>query len=242
MIFLVPPPQHWDYKHMPDTWHFEVGSEDWTKVINVCITSTLLTELSPETLFLDFNVVRYTESHRSWRISEFEASLIYKVSSRTARATQRNTISEKQKNKQTKKDIQRALFAIINSFQCIGQCHGHCCIFGDTIKQTISSWFCLTGWSVSLQDPLALPHQHWDYTHHPAWPLLVCTGDCSDPYTRPLCLHLHDLRATSPVLKNSLSSVYTRIYVYKNLEEKANWGDWHNVWVSIAIATISENK
>jgi hypothetical protein len=37
-------------------------------------------------------------------ISEFEASLIYKVSSRIARAIQRNPVSKKQKtNKQTKK-------------------------------------------------------------------------------------------------------------------------------------------
>jgi hypothetical protein len=39
---------------------------------------------------------------RSRRISEFEASLVYKVSSRTARAIQRNPVSKKQKtNKQT---------------------------------------------------------------------------------------------------------------------------------------------
>jgi hypothetical protein len=36
----------------------------------------------------------------SGRIPEFEASLVYRVSSRTARATQRNPVS---KNKQTKK-------------------------------------------------------------------------------------------------------------------------------------------
>jgi hypothetical protein len=36
-------------------------------------------------------------------ISEFEASLVYKVSSRTARATQRNPVSKKQnKTKQNK--------------------------------------------------------------------------------------------------------------------------------------------
>jgi hypothetical protein len=36
---------------------------------------------------------------RGRRISEFEASLVYKVSSRTARATQRNPVSKnKQKN------------------------------------------------------------------------------------------------------------------------------------------------
>jgi hypothetical protein len=38
---------------------------------------------------------------RGRRISEFEASLVYRVSSRTARATQRNPVSEKQKQKQT---------------------------------------------------------------------------------------------------------------------------------------------
>jgi hypothetical protein len=32
-------------------------------------------------------------------ISEFEASLVYRVSSRTARATQRNPVSKNQKNK-----------------------------------------------------------------------------------------------------------------------------------------------
>jgi hypothetical protein len=37
-------------------------------------------------------------------ISEFKASLVYRVSSRTARATQRNPVWKKQKtNKQTKK-------------------------------------------------------------------------------------------------------------------------------------------
>jgi hypothetical protein len=35
-------------------------------------------------------------------ISEFEASLVYRVSSRTARATQRNPVLKNQKNKQTK--------------------------------------------------------------------------------------------------------------------------------------------
>jgi hypothetical protein len=43
-------------------------------------------------------------------ISEFEDSLVYRVSSRTARATQRNPISKKPKNqtktkKQTKKEF-----------------------------------------------------------------------------------------------------------------------------------------
>jgi hypothetical protein len=36
---------------------------------------------------------------RGRRISEFEASLVYRVSSRTARATQRNPVSKKKKKK-----------------------------------------------------------------------------------------------------------------------------------------------
>jgi hypothetical protein len=36
---------------------------------------------------------------RGRRISEFEASLVYKVSSRTARAIQKNPVSKKQKTK-----------------------------------------------------------------------------------------------------------------------------------------------
>jgi hypothetical protein len=39
---------------------------------------------------------------RDRQISEFEASLVYRVSSRTARATQRNPVSKKQKTKNKK--------------------------------------------------------------------------------------------------------------------------------------------
>jgi hypothetical protein len=39
---------------------------------------------------------------RGRRISEFEASLVYQVSSRTARATQRNPVSKKKKKKKRK--------------------------------------------------------------------------------------------------------------------------------------------
>jgi hypothetical protein len=39
---------------------------------------------------------------RSRQISEFKASLVYRVSSRTARATQRNPVSKKKKKKQKK--------------------------------------------------------------------------------------------------------------------------------------------
>jgi hypothetical protein len=40
---------------------------------------------------------QHLEGRGRW-ISEFEASLVYRVSSRTARATQRNPVSEKQTN------------------------------------------------------------------------------------------------------------------------------------------------
>jgi hypothetical protein len=40
---------------------------------------------------------------RGRQISEFEASLVYKVSSRTARAIQRNPVSKKKKTKKKKK-------------------------------------------------------------------------------------------------------------------------------------------
>jgi hypothetical protein len=40
---------------------------------------------------------------RGRQISEFEASLVYKVSSRIARAIQRNPVSKKQTTKQPKK-------------------------------------------------------------------------------------------------------------------------------------------
>jgi uncharacterized protein (DUF2252 family) len=43
-------------------------------------------------------VVAHLGGRGRW-ISEFEASLVYRVSSRTARATQRNPVSKKQKQK-----------------------------------------------------------------------------------------------------------------------------------------------
>jgi hypothetical protein len=42
---------------------------------------------------------------RSRQISEFEASLVYKVSSRTARATQRNPVSEKKEKEKEKNQM-----------------------------------------------------------------------------------------------------------------------------------------
>jgi hypothetical protein len=56
---------------------------------------------------------------RGRRISEFEANLVYRVSSRTARATQRNPVSKNKKtkqqnktkvNKQTKKSAKKTIW------------------------------------------------------------------------------------------------------------------------------------
>jgi hypothetical protein len=54
---------------------------------------------------------------RGRRISEFKVSLVYKVSSRTARTTQRNPVSKKnkkQKNKKRKKSFQLVFFKYRN--------------------------------------------------------------------------------------------------------------------------------
>jgi hypothetical protein len=61
--------------------------------------SQLSTTSVPRDLTLSY---KHTFRGRGRWISEFEASLVYKVSSRTARAIQRNPVSKNQKtNKQT---------------------------------------------------------------------------------------------------------------------------------------------
>jgi hypothetical protein len=49
-----------------------------------------------------------TQEAEAGRNLEFEASLVYRVSSRTAKATQRNRLSRKTKN-QTKTKVERCL-------------------------------------------------------------------------------------------------------------------------------------
>jgi hypothetical protein len=49
---------------------------------------------------------------RGRRISEFEVSLVYKVSSRTARAIQRNPVSEKKKKKKKNMGSDISLFLV----------------------------------------------------------------------------------------------------------------------------------
>jgi hypothetical protein len=51
---------------------------------------------------------------RGRRISQFEASLVYRVSSRTARATQRNPVS-KNKNKKRKRKKEEEVSTIIEN-------------------------------------------------------------------------------------------------------------------------------
>jgi hypothetical protein len=48
---------------------------------------------------------------RGRRISEFKASLVYKVSSRAARAIQRNPVSKNKTNKQTNKNHDKTSLA-----------------------------------------------------------------------------------------------------------------------------------
>ena len=50
-------------------------------------------------------VVAHTFNRRGRWISEFEASLVYRSSSRTARTIQRNPVSKNQKIKKKEKDL-----------------------------------------------------------------------------------------------------------------------------------------
>jgi hypothetical protein len=52
---------------------------------------------------------------RGRRISEFEASLVYKVSSMTARATQRNPVSKKQQQQKNNNNNKKKKLSMIHS-------------------------------------------------------------------------------------------------------------------------------
>jgi ribosomal protein L12E/L44/L45/RPP1/RPP2 len=54
---------------------------------------------------------------RGRRISEFKASLVYRVSSRTARTIQRNPASKKQKEKKKKKEKEEEKEEVVKSFR-----------------------------------------------------------------------------------------------------------------------------
>jgi hypothetical protein len=51
---------------------------------------------------------------RSRRISEFEASLVYRVSSRTARAIQRNPVSKKKQKQKQKTNNKKPIHIKVN--------------------------------------------------------------------------------------------------------------------------------
>jgi hypothetical protein len=55
---------------------------------------------------------------RDRQISEFKASLVYRVSSGTARAIQRKPVLKKQKNKQTKRFIYFYLCVCVYVYRC----------------------------------------------------------------------------------------------------------------------------
>jgi hypothetical protein len=63
-------------------------------------------KLSWAVVVQDFNPSTWSGG-RGRQISEFEASLVYRVSSRSARATQRNPVSKNKTNKQTNKKPKR---------------------------------------------------------------------------------------------------------------------------------------
>jgi hypothetical protein len=54
---------------------------------------------------------------RARGISEFEASLVYRVSSRTARATQRNPVSKKKNLSEKEREREYILLDILNLFK-----------------------------------------------------------------------------------------------------------------------------
>ena len=63
-----------------------------------------------------YSVIPALERQRQVDFCEFEASLVYKASSRIAKATQRNPVSKnKQTNKQTNKNPHRNKFGAFNS-------------------------------------------------------------------------------------------------------------------------------
>jgi hypothetical protein len=100
----------------------------FSKIIRVVSHNQYFIVLMPKHIPLYRNstflpgMVAHTFSPSTWEagrgrwISEFEASLVYKVSSRTARAIQRNTVSEKQKtkNKNKKKEIAHFFNQLVN--------------------------------------------------------------------------------------------------------------------------------
>jgi hypothetical protein len=81
-------------EHTPTHAHTYMQSEHSSTYQKMCFSIEKGVQLG---------VVAHAFNLRGRWISEFEASLVYRVSSRTARATQRNPVSEKKKKKRKKK-------------------------------------------------------------------------------------------------------------------------------------------
>jgi hypothetical protein len=83
-------------------------------------------------------------------ISEFEASLVYRVSSRTARATQRNPVSKNQKKKKKKKKLGEFLktafyvFVVISVVVNIIFLRDSICIINSTFLKTLLGYIIAT--------------------------------------------------------------------------------------------------
>jgi hypothetical protein len=84
---------------------FRVLSEKTTIIITIIITTIIIILILQQEI--SESLLAQHLGDRDWQISEFEASLVYRASSRTARATQRNLVLEKTKNKikQTKRSV-----------------------------------------------------------------------------------------------------------------------------------------
>jgi hypothetical protein len=82
-------------------WHIPEISAKWRKKLKIYPGLYKESEAMPGWAWW-----RTHSGGRGRQISEFEASLVYRVSSRTARATQRNPVSKNQKPKnKTKKYV-----------------------------------------------------------------------------------------------------------------------------------------
>jgi hypothetical protein len=63
-----------------------------------------------------------TQEAEAGRVSEFEASLVYRVSSKTARATQRNPVLKKNKTKREEKRKEKSFKSTEIPEACIFRC------------------------------------------------------------------------------------------------------------------------
>jgi hypothetical protein len=121
---------------------------------------------------------------RGRQISEFEASLVYKVSSRTARAILRNPVSKnKQTNKQKQKQQQKKRFRTITgdpcyllpAYMCVCVCvcvHAHTCthphehIYVHPYQKDLERRKAASR-GLTLQPCLPWP---WNWLWRPGWP------------------------------------------------------------------------